>query len=419
MKSSYVGKLAFVFGITWGLGGLDRVMVGLAAPAYLPALGLNLSHLGLIAAANGAGVALGAWIIGPLSEYYGRKLGTIWGNLGEHLFSGLSAIVGGFLSMVGARALMGACVGALYGPSYAAISEESPPEKRGHYVGLAQSFWPLIGMGIGPIVAGYLMTTVGWRWSFALIAIPGILCVIYLASFMREPASVAANIKRRQETGKRTLMHEGKEVHLWDVLKYRNILLSTLISISSMGYLFVLFTFVPVFFGKVHGLNPVQTGWVMCGGGFIVFIGQNVMPRISDHIGRKPALLLLFALGALGGILFAIAPPGTSMPLLALYFALFCAGLASYPLFLALVPIESVPFTIAATAVAVPQGVGEVLGATLLPALAGFIAQTHGLTGAMWMVVCALGFSFVCSLFLVETAPKIVAKKAAFRPGVA
>jgi MFS family permease len=314
--------------------------------------------------------------------------------------------------MFGVRGLMGACVGAVYGPSFAAVSEESPPEKRGHYVGFAQSFWPLIGMGIGPIVAGYLMATVGWRWSFALIAVPGIICVLWLASFMKEPASVAANIKRRKETGKRTLMHEGKEVHIWDVLKYRNVLLATLISVATMAYLFVLFSFVPVFFGKVHGLNPVQTGWVMCGGGFLTWIGQIIMPRISDKIGRKPALLFLFALGAIGGILFAVAPAGTSLPLLAFYFALFCAGLSSYPLFLAIVPTESVPFTIAASAVAVAQGVGEVIGATVFPAIGGWIAQAHGLTATMYMVVCAQVACFICSLFLKETAPRVVAKRA-------
>ncbi len=412
MKMNYVGKLSLIFGLTWGLGGLDRLMVGLAAPGYMPALGLNFSQLGLIAAANGAGVAVGAWIIGPLSEMYGRRLGAVWGNLAEHVFSGLSGLVGSFGGMFGVRGLMGACVGALYGPSYAAIAEESPPEKRGHYIGFAQSFWPLIGMGIGPIVAGYLLAGVGWRFSFFLVAIPGIILTLYLASFMREPKTVADNIKRRKETGKSTLMHEGKEVHIWDVLKYRNVLLATLTSICSMAYLFVLFAFVPVFFGKIHHMSPVQTGWVMSGGGLVVWLGEIYLPRISDVIGRKPSLLIAFALGAFGGFLFAMAPPGTSAGLLAFYFAIFCAGLSSYPVFLALVPTESVPFTIAATAVALPQGLGEVIGATVFPAIGGWVADSYGLTHTMYMVIASCSACFIISLFLKETAPRVVARRA-------
>ena len=175
MKFSYVGKLSLVFGLTWGLGGLDRLMVAYAAPGYMPALGLDFTHLGLIVAANAIGVAIGAWTIGPLSEFYGRRIGTVWGNLAEHVFSALTGLVGSFGAMFGVRGLMGGCVGALYGPSYAAITEESPPEKRGYYVGFAQSFWPLIGMGFGPVIAGYIITYAGWRWSFFMVAIPGIL----------------------------------------------------------------------------------------------------------------------------------------------------------------------------------------------------------------------------------------------------
>lgn len=418
MKVSYVGKLSLIFGLTWGLGGLDRLMVAFAAPGYMPALGLDFTQLGLIAACNAFGVAIGAWTIGPLSEFYGRRIGAVWGNLAEHSFSALSGLVNSFGTMFGVRGLMGACVGALYGPSYAAISEEAPPEKRGFYVGLAQSFWPLIGMCIGPVVAGYLVTYAGWRWSFFIVAVPGILLTIWLARFMREPKSTAENIKRRKETGKKKLVHEGKEVHFWDVLKYRNIIITTLISIGSMAYLYVLFTFVPLFFGKVHHLSTVQTGWVMSGGGLIVCIGQNAMPRVSDVIGRKPTLFILYALAGLGGFLFATAPVGTGFGLLAVYFALFCAGLASYPLFLAVVPTESVPFTIAATAVALPQGLGEIIGATVFPAIGGRIADMYGLSTTMWMVVAACAFCLLCTFALKETAPRIVAKRVKAEPGL-
>ncbi|MBI5444061.1 MAG: MFS transporter [Deltaproteobacteria bacterium] len=412
MKVSYIGKLSLVLGLTWGLGGLDRLMVAFAAPGYMPALGLDFTQLGLIAAANAFGVAIGAWTVGPLSEFYGRRLGAVWGNLAEHVFSALSGLVGSFFAMFGVRGLMGTCVGALYGPSYAAISEEAPPERRGHYVGFAQSFWPLIGMGFGPVLAGYLMTYVGWRWSFFVVAVPGVCLTLWLARFMREPPSTAENIRRRRQTGASRLVHEGREVHFWDVLKYRNILLTSLLSIGSMAYLYVLFTFVPVFFGKVHGLNAVETGWVMCGGGFLVWAGQNLMPRVSDRIGRKPALAILYASAAVGGALFATAPTHASFVRLALYFTLFCAGLASYPIFLGLVPTESVPFTIAATAVALPQGLGEVIGATVFPAVGGRIADVYGLPYTMWMVVAACTFCLVATVFLKETAPVVLAARA-------
>lgn len=410
MKNGYVGKLSLVFGITWGLAGLDRLMVGYAAPGFMPDLGLNYTQLGLIITISGIGVALGAWIVGPITEYYGRRKGTVWANLCETSLSAVTGLVQSFGQMMGIRGILGFFFGSLYGPSFAAISEESPPERRGFWMGLTQSFFPLIGMAAGPIIAGYLLSSVGWRYGFFLIAIPGVILCLWMAKFMREPASIAKNIRMREETGKKVLLHEGQEFKTWHVFKYRNIVVMTIVAVFTMAYLWVLFTFVPSLFGKVHGFSMVQTGYVMSGGGLLIFVLQILAPSLSDRVGRKPVLLVLFALGTLGGILFAMSPSGTSPTLLALYFALFCAGLSSYPLYLVIIPTESVPFTIAATAVAVPQGLGEVIGATVFPVLGGRIADVYGLTATIWVVVVCSAIALVTCAFCKETAPRIVGK---------
>jgi hypothetical protein len=119
----------------------------------------------------------------------------------------------------------------------------------------------------------------------------------------------------------------------------------------------------------------------------------------------------MFAIGTLGGILFAMSPPGTAPGLLAFYFALFCIGLSSYPIYLVIIPTESVPFTLAATAIAVPQGLGEIIGATVFPTLGGRIADAYGLTYTVWVVVICSAIAFLSCFFLIETAPRILAKR--------
>jgi MFS family permease len=239
-----------------------------------------------------------------------------------------------------------------------------------------------------------------------------------MASFMREPASVSQNIKVRKETGKRVLLHQGEELRLRDVFKYRNVIVSTIVAVFTMAYLWVLFGFAPSLFGQVHKFSPVLTGWVMSGGGFLCCAMQILAPHLSDQVGRKPMLLTLFGLGTVGGFLFAISPPGTASGLLAFYFALFCIGLSSYPLYLVIIPTESVPFTLAATAVAVPQGLGEIIGATVFPTLGGRIADVYGLTSTMWVVVVCSALSFLTCFFMKETAPRVVARRAEVKLGV-
>jgi hypothetical protein len=85
--------------------------------------------------------------------------------------------------------------------------------------------------------------------------------------------------------------------------------------------------------------------------------------------------------------------------------------LSTYPIYLIIIPSETVPFTLAATAIAIPQGLGEIFGASVFPVIGGKIADAYGLTATMWLVVaCSLGASITC-LFVKETAPAIVAKR--------
>ena len=139
-KMSYVGKLSLFFGISWGLEGLDRLIVGYTAPGYMPALNLNFTQLGILLTIAGICTAIGAWVINPLTEYYGRKIGSVWVNLINTVISGITGLVRSFGQMLGIRALVALGFGGMYGPGFAAISEESPPEKRGFYMGLTQSF---------------------------------------------------------------------------------------------------------------------------------------------------------------------------------------------------------------------------------------------------------------------------------------
>lgn len=86
-------------------------------------------------------------------------------------------------------------------------------------------------------------------------------------------------------------------------------------------------------------------------------------------------------------------------------------GGGMYPMYLSTLPAESVPPRIAGTAVAIPTGIGETLGATLMPVIAGKLTDIfNDLFAPMWMAALAgVSIAFI-SLFYVETAPQCVAR---------
>lgn len=97
MNNNYIRKLGLVTGLTFGLCLLDRFMIGYMAPGFMPELGLNYTQLGMIVMIARIGAALGAWIFAPLTEYYGRRKGTVWANLAQTLISGATGLVRSFI----------------------------------------------------------------------------------------------------------------------------------------------------------------------------------------------------------------------------------------------------------------------------------------------------------------------------------
>jgi ACS family hexuronate transporter-like MFS transporter len=126
-------------------------------------------------------------------------------------------------------------------------------------------------------------------------------------------------------------------------------------------------------------------------------------PWLSDRIGRKPVMIgfcLLGALTALGAVYFQ----GSTSVLGALLFVGWLAS-GTFPLFMGVIPGESVPRRYAATAMGLVVCVGEVLGGSGLVALAGKMADLTHLSTAVLMMAGSGAIGCVLCLFLVETAP--------------
>ena len=146
-------------------------------------------------------------------------------------------------------------------------------------------------------------------------------------------------------------------------------------------------------------------GLVMSAFGIGAIVWQFALPLVSDYIGRKMTLFVF--------LLCEI------IPLLLLYyfhhgwvpiFAIVALGgpiVTLNALIISIIPVESVPSHLAATAGALVQGVGEFVGAFMV-GIAGILAITYGLTTVL---LIAGGSAFVAALLalgLKETSARKV-----------
>jgi MFS family permease len=117
-----------------------------------------------------------------------RSRGTIIavGCLVWSLFTGLTGLAVGPISLALCRVGVGIGEAALLAPAYSLLSDYFPPEKRGiafSILGLATYFGQIGGYAVGPAIAG----SFGWQAAFYAMGAPGIVLGIIALFALREP----------------------------------------------------------------------------------------------------------------------------------------------------------------------------------------------------------------------------------------
>ena len=194
------------------------------------------------------------------------------------------------------------------------------------------------------------------------------------------------------------------------LLKLRNVRFSIVLATLNMASYASLLGFGPLYFVNVSDMSNATMGGVMTGIGLIGVLCAFVGPVLSDRFGRKPVIFTAYAISAAGALLLAVA--GTSLPLVlsgAMLIAVGGAGTGA--LIMAIIPAEAAPDHLKGTAMGFNAGVGELIGAGLLPILIGWATDQVGLTILPW-ILAAVGVLFcLLTLGLRESAPLVVARR--------
>jgi MFS family permease len=407
-----------VVAIHWfilGFVSLDRLLIAYVFPVLLPELKMDFTQAGFIMSIVGLTWGITCAFGGAISDKYGRKRVIIPATILFTLMSWATGLARSFTQLSYLRGIMGCAEGAYYPAGVATVAEEAKPSRRGSMIGLHQTAFPIWGSFIGAIYATQVAATWGWRWAFYLTLVPGIIIAVCHWIFIKEPKSTSERIQARKRMEEYRIVTEtGEHITMKNVFKFRNIILSTIISISFMAWLWTLLTFATVFLTKVKGFEMTTAGFIMSGWGLGGAVGQFFVPALSDLVGRRSALVGSALLGGLATLWFTLAGPNPYL----LYFAGFLAGVfgwGAYPLFLDVIPSETVPFALAGLAVGFVTGVGEIVGAAVFPAIGGIFSDAYGLTPTMVGASVAPILGAVLALFIRETAPR---KKAVFKPAV-
>jgi MFS family permease len=332
----YYQKLTVLLCLMWGFLGIQRVIISVIMPAIKSDLKLSNTEVSLIVAVTGLVWAFGTVLWAALGDRYGRRPILVFCTILSAVFSWVTGLVQNMAQMLAIRGFLGLFEGGPYAPAMAVLAEESPERRRAMNAGLVTGSFMLIGVGIGSPIAGLLIERFGsWRPVFYVVSTPAMVIGIILFFVMHETPSIAEAIRVRKSGQKMETEKKVEKTRLRDVLKYRNVLLSSIISIPVMGWLYIYTVFSALFLNEVHKFDIATVTFIIAASGVGGFLGEFIMGSISDVIGRKKALSLSAFLCACFGMTVALLPIGTSAVTFGTFFFLYgLFGAGMYPMYL-------------------------------------------------------------------------------------
>ena len=408
---TYQNALVLILGVTFGVVFFDRQAASNLINFIKPDLKLNETDVGLLGSVLSFTWALSAILVGLISDRTGkRKPVLIACVVGFSICSAVSGLSPTFPVLLGSRFLMGLLEGGVMPICLAIMTVESSDDRRGLNAGIVQNgFSNLIGNSMGPIVLAMLATAWGWRNAFYLAAAPGLLCALAIWLWVKEPTRPAP-VQGEAKAG-----HMG----LGEMLKVRNVVVCSLVSIFMVAWLIIGFSFLNRVFVGIRGYDNQTANNLVGALGFCAFLAGAILPGVSDRIGRKPVLII----ACFASVITPIAALYFHGPILALTALLFIGwvGNGVFPMFMGTIPGESLPRENIATAMGIVVGIGEILGGVFGPFLAGWLADHTALklNAPMFLMAgCAL-IAGLIALFLKETAPAKVGGLASAEPIIA
>jgi MFS family permease len=382
-----------------GIVALDRLAVNFLSPYIVKDLGLNNTELGLLSSALSGAISISGLLFSAWADRTGRHKGVlIWVLIAFSLLSGGGGIATGFATLFAARLLLGVTEGPLVPIAQTIMGATSHPSRRGFNMGAMQITGAfLVGAMLGPVITVYSAERIGWQHTFFLTALPGLICALLVALFVRMPYGATAAVH--------DLAAPPTEPppSIFALLKSRNLVLCMALAALFTGWLTIQNVFMPRYLVETVGYSPETMAGMLSLGGIGGLVGGLLLPALSDWLGRKPLVIA-------GGFLCVLVPAALLLVpdqpiLLGALLALGGTTVGAAPLFLAVIPSESVSPARVATAVAMSFSSAELLGGMCSPPIAGWAADTWGLRAPFYLDIALAIACGIVALALRETAP--------------
>jgi sugar phosphate permease len=291
----FICVLSFVFY-------LDRLCMGQALTFIKEDLDLSDTQMGLVLAVFGLAYGVFEVHTGHWGDRIGARAVLLRIVLWWSAFTALTAVCWNFLSLLVMRFLFGAGeAGGL--PNIARVVRRwFPPAERGRVQGLMMAA-TLVGGTVAPVLTGYLIAEVGWRYTFVIFAVPGVVWALAFAAWFRDdpaqhPAVNEAELRHiTVETAPLAVSHGP--IPWRAITAHRSVWLLSMIMIAAAFTSYFYYFWYPTYLKTARGVGEVPSRWlaglVLAGGAAGTILGGAVNDWINRHCRQRQRVRSSFA----------------------------------------------------------------------------------------------------------------------------
>jgi putative MFS transporter len=414
--NSFHWRLLIVSGIGWMFDAMDVILISFLLAPITREFTLDPTRTGLVASAGFVGMFLGAAISGRLADRYGRRVVFSTTLVLFSIGALLSALAPTYELLLLARVVAGLGLGGELPVAATLVSEFSPRASRGRMIVLLESFWAY-GTLIAGLIAIFVLPSYGWRWAFAIGALPALYAAYLRRALPESPRYLAergraaeadAVVRRVERAGGGALLTLEKAVpparagrsRIADLFRPEFRRRTAMLWILWFGIVFTyygIFLYVPTLL-VARGLSEVRSNEYFFLSTIAQVPGYFSAAWLVERWGRKPTLVTYLLGSAAAAFLFGNSGTGTDTFIYAALLSFF--NLGAWGVLYSYSP-ELYPTSIRATGAGVAAAVGRI-GGIIGPFLTPVLVPVIGQTGIFAMFMALLVLTAITAFVLAE-----------------
>jgi putative MFS transporter len=405
--------LMFIIGVAaagFFFDSFDIVIVSYALPMIRQEFGLDPKQVGLIGSAALAGMGLGSWMWGWVADRWGRRVVFAATVLMFSICTGIAGLSMSLGFLVGARFLTGLGLGGMVPIDQALVAEYAPARIRGRVSAMLPLCWPIgifAAAGAGLLIVPHL----GWRWLFALGALPAVLVFFIRRGVPESPRWLAD--QGRHDEARTSLAYVGVDDAIIEqarielaaepiitaeraptfadlfTARYARRVAHTWLMWFCSGFAATAFSvWLPSIFATYYHINLTRTlvyTFIVAG---TSVVGRMFAFSLIDLFGRKALIVIGYGVAGCAALLFTQASTETALLTTAMLYGFF-AEIGS--LAMTVYTPEVYPVRIRGKGAAIAMGWGRFGGMTS-PIVAGFLISADNLA-LVWGLMAAFQFT--------------------------